>query len=396
VRTITLSKSGTNKIRGQQFELKTTDFEDSIKSFSPGEWVLLKLSPEEFWFGFINPLINDKFICGYVLGVYRKEDEKKFSEQNFLKMVITKAQSKRQRFYGYEKASRLFYGSADGLPGLIIDQFDNMSIIQINTAGIDRHREFIKEVATELSGVPSYLLDNAKYREKELLPVYANDMLPDLSVTENEIKFKIRSEVIQKIGFYYDHRENRHQLMNLISRLKVIPVKAVDLFCYSGAWGLSALKAGVQSCDFVDQGDFANEITEALKLNDLERKGRFHRGDVFKFLDESIVKKNSYDMILCDPPAFAKNPSQKNQALDGYSKLHRKVFKILKLGGIVAFSSCTHYVNHQEFQKNILESALKEGRRIQLIYAGIQGFDHPVYSQDDRSNYIKSYFYIAE
>lgn len=395
VRTIALTKSGINKIRSQQFEFKTTDFADSIKSLSPGEWVSFKVSNSENWFGFINPLIDEKYVCGYALGILAKDDLN-FSIEEFIKETITKSHFRRKRFHGYDKASRIFYGSVDGLPGLLIDQFENMSIVQINTAGIDRYRDLIRRFVSELGEVPAYFLDNAKYREKESLPTYSNDQFPDLLVVENGIKFKIRSEVLQKVGFYYDHRENRLQLMNLIPRLSTVPKKSVDLFCYSGAWGLSALKAGVEHCDFVDQGDFSQEVTEALRLNGFDDKGSFYRGDVFKFLDDSIQKKNLYDIILCDPPAFAKNPSQKNQALDGYSKLHRRVFKCLVHGGIVAFSSCTHYVTHQEFQKNILEAAVKEGRKAQLIYAGIQGFDHPVFSQDDRSNYIKSYFYIVE
>ncbi len=356
----------------------------------------MQIGQNEVAIGFVNPLIEEKYTCAQIVSKIPIDEIKNFSVEEFILGKIKKAHSKRKRIHGYEKNSRLFYGVSDGLPGLIIDQFENASIIQINTAGMDRYREEIKKFVSSLMDSPAYLLDNGKYREKESLPTYTTDTLPDLNVLENGLKYKIRSEVLQKVGFYYDHRENRLQLMNVISRMKAVPSRAVDLFSYAGAWGMSALKAGVKEVHFVDQGNFNVEVEESLKLNGFETRGSFHRSDVFKYLDESIQKNNLFDLILCDPPAFAKSMLQKPQALEGYSKLHRKVFKCLKPDSLVAFSSCTHYVGHDEFQKNILEAANKENRKIQLIYSGFQGLDHPVMSLDDRSNYIKSYFYIVE
>lgn len=396
MRSLTLSKSGLNKIRSHQLELKASDFEDSIKSLPPGEWCVMKASPVECWIGFVNPLIDEKYSCAHILASLSIEEAKNFSIEEFIKNRISSAIKKRQRFSDYQKNARLFYGSGDGLPGLIIDQFENAAIIQINTSGIDRFRETVKESVNTIMETHACFLDNPKYREKESLPTYETESLPELHVTENGLKYKIRPEVLQKVGFYYDHRENRLQLMNMISRLVKKPENGVDLFSYAGAWGMSALQAGVKSLQFVDQGDFAVEVNEALKINGFVGQGKFIRSDVFKFLDEGIQKNTKFDLILCDPPAFAKSALQKNQALEGYSKLHRKVLKAISSGGLVAFSSCTHYVSHVEFQKNIIDAASRENRKIQLIYTGMQGFDHPVPSLEDRSNYIKSYFYIVE
>ena len=356
----------------------------------------MQASPQEIWLGFVNPLIEEKYSCAQIVAKMSPEDQKNLVVEKFIIDKIKSAQAKRSRFHGYEKNARIFYGVSDGLPGLIIDQFENASIIQINTSGIDRYRDLIKKTVSELMQTNSYLLDNSKYREKESLPTYENEKLPDLQVIENELRYAIRSEVLQKVGFYYDHRENRYQLMALLSRLNKKLKTGLDLFSYAGAWGMSALKAGVAEVQFVDQGDFSFEVKEALQLNGYADRGAFHRGDVFKFLDESISKSKKFDLILCDPPAFAKSALQKPQALEGYSKLHRKVFKALENGGLVAFSSCTHYVSHEEFQKNIQDAAFKENRKLQLLYSGIQGLDHPVKSLDDRANYIKSYFYIVE
>lgn len=372
--------------------------EDSLKSIPPGEWCFLKHNElKGMWLCFINSMIEEKYSCIQLLDFLDQDQvNESFSTIKYIEGKINFAYSKRQRYQGYEEGARLFYGVADGLPGLIIDKFKNNAVIQINTAGLDKHRSEIKNIVEKMIFGKAYFLDNAKYREKEFLPTFENEPLPSLDIQENDLKFKLRSEVMQKIGFYYDHRENRYQLTQILKRLNHKYERALDLFSYAGAWGMAALKSGAKTATFVDQGDFSVEIDVGLELNGFKGQGQYIRSDVFKFLDEVVQNKNVYDLILCDPPAFAKSYLQKNQALEGYSKLHRKVFKAAKAGALLAFSSCTHYVSHDEFQKNICEAALNENKKIQLLYSGLQGWDHPVTSQLDKSNYIKCYFYLLE
>lgn len=394
MRSIKLSKTGLNKLRSNQLELKHQDFEGSIKSIPPGEWFYFEGQHPEKWIGFINPQVDEKFICAYA--IEKNVEGTTANPEEIISKNLETAIRKRESVLGYEKNSRLFFGVNDGIPGLIIDQFENAIIIQINVAGIDKYRDFISSFLEKRLNRKAFLLDNPRYREKEFLPIYDSPTLPDIEIQENGLRYKIRSEVLQKVGFYYDHRENRLQLMNFLERFNRTYERGLDLFSYVGAWGCSALKKNVKKVDFVDQGDFFHELSVSLESNGFYDRGIFYRQDVFKFLDEQISKKTNYDLILCDPPAFAKSASQKSQALDGYTKLHRKVFKLLGPSSLVAFSSCTHYVSHEEFQKNVLLAAQKENRKIQLLYSGMQGFDHPVSTQSDRSNYIKSYFYIVE
>ncbi len=393
MRSLNLSKTGLNKLRSQQHELKASDFQDSLKSLAPGEWCRFVFNQEE-WFGFINSQVDDKYHCAHILSPLRKGES--VDPQLYLSMKIRSAFGRRKAFADYAKNGRMIYGVVDGLPGLIVDQFVNASIIQINTAGMDRYRDFISDIVSECGGVKAYFLDNPKYRQKEFLPTFTTENLPELHIQENNLKYIIRPQVLQKVGFYYDHRENRLNLMSLIGRMVTKPKKGLDLFCYAGAWGISALSSGVKEMLFVDQGDFESEVLSALDANHLEGHGQYMRSDVFKLLDEKIMASEFFDVILCDPPAFAKSHLQKAQALDGYSKLHRKVLRLASSGCMIAFSSCTHYVSHEEFQKNISDASIKENRKIRLLYCGMQGFDHPVSSLSDRSNYIKSYFYIVE
>ncbi len=393
MRTLTLSKSGFNKLRSHQRELKAADLDGSLKSIPPGEWCFLQ-ADKSLWISFVNPQVEDKYASVHVLDEIK--DPATFSPEKFISEKIASACQNRKRFRGYENGSRVVYGFSDGLPGLIADHFTNAVLIQINTAGLDRYRELIGKELARILDVKAYFLDNPKYREKEFLPTFETEPVPALTVKENELSYELRAEVIQKVGFYYDHRENRMVLQAILHRLKAPMQKGVDLFCYAGAWGMNALQGGVKTMDFVDQGDFSEEVAKALSLNSFPDRGRFFRQDVFRFMDEAIGQKKTYDVILCDPPAFAKSALQKEQALEGYSKLHRKVMKLAAPGSLLVFSSCTHYVGHDEFQKNILDASAKEGKKLQLLHSGIQGWDHPIRSQSDRANYIKSYFYILE
>jgi 23S rRNA (cytosine1962-C5)-methyltransferase len=306
VRQLKIARSGVLKLRQHQRELKKSDLDGPIKSLSPGEWcIFLADDLERGHIGYVNPFVEDKYPCVYLVSDLAP-NETEISPQELIRRKITQSFAKRQLFSDYEQGSRLFYGESDGLPGLIIDSFISICIIQINTAGLDTYRDFIQELTQSLTGKKALLLDNQIYREREQLPVFAKPLIPDLEISENGYRYHVRSEVIQKVGFYYDHRENRKQLGWILSRLKNKPSIGLDLFCYTGAWGINALGASVKEMVFVDQGNFSAEIDAALNLNHFTGRGKFHRLDVFKFLDQAAELGNKFDLILCDPPAFAK------------------------------------------------------------------------------------------
>ena len=214
-----MAKNGLNKVRAHHKELKQADLEDSIKSVSPGEWCLLT-HPELLgaWVCFVNPLIDEKYSNIHLITFIETHKQSSFSAENFIPEILRKAYEKRQRFAGYNKGARIFYGASDGLPGLIIDQFLDKAVIQINTAGVDRYRLLVKETIERLISGKTYYLDNSKYREKESLPTFENEIIPSIEIEENEIKYLLRAQIMQKVGFYYDHRENRFQLMQMLKR----------------------------------------------------------------------------------------------------------------------------------------------------------------------------------
>jgi 23S rRNA (cytosine1962-C5)-methyltransferase len=288
----------------------------------------------------------------------------------------------------------MVFGGSDGLPGLIVDSFKNCALAQINTAGLDQFREKIKsELATSL-GSPVFFLDNEEYRKAEGLPNYESELeINALEVSEGGLHFELSKNRIQKVGFYYDHRENRAKLSGMISRMNKKFQKGLDLFCYAGAWGMTMAKSGVAAVDFVDQADLASDFDRNLELNDLSGEHRFHRKDGFQFLKEI---RNEYDIIVSDPPAFAKSPKGKKKALEGYQKLHRLCLRAIKNNSYFAACSCTRYVDLKEFLSTVEHAAKLSGSKVTLIDIGTQGLDHPCYGLDDKANYLKYGLFLVE
>ena len=229
-----------------------------------------------------------------------------------------------------------------------------------------------------------------------MLPVFessANE--PDMiQIKENNLLYEVSKKNKQKIGYYYDHRENRYRATKLISYLKRKEIKGLDLFCYIGSWGMNLLSSGVSHVDFVDQGNFAIELDRNLVLNKFEGKGDFHRASVFEYLKQN--KASRYDIICSDPPAFCKSKKDKRKAIDGYHKLHKLCLDLLNPNSIFLACSCTHYVDHSEFQQTVIQAAKQSKRKIQLLDIGIQGYDHPIESTDDKESYLKYYAYYVE
>jgi len=151
----------------------------------------------------------------------------------------------------YQDGCRLVYGISDSLPGLIVDKYEKYILIQVNTAGLDRFRNLIRSTIRSLFVSHEIIFyDNEEYRKAEVLPTHdKEEIVNDLEVLENGIHYKIPKNVMQKIGYYYDHRENRARLKSLLLRLNIKKEKGLDLFSYVGSWGLHLLSAGLSSVD---------------------------------------------------------------------------------------------------------------------------------------------------
>lgn len=387
-------------LRGER-ELSEKDVEEIPKGLIPGEWIcIVDSTAQKKYISYVNPhaeiFFKIKILKIKEWSFNSTEAENKIAEETINELLISSIK-KRNLFIDYNNGSRLVYGTNDSLPGLIVDKYKKYILVQINTAGIDRFRDLIRSVlqkSFEMHQVVFY--DNEEYRKAEVLPSFEKvEIEGDLEVVENDLQYKIPKNVLQKIGYYYDHRENRARIKSLLMRLNIKKDKGLDLFSYVGSWGLHLLSAGVGTVEFVDQGQMQAAVETNLELNKFSGRGQFVRSDVFKYLDQALAENKKFDVIVSDPPAFTKSEKNKVTALQGYEKLHMKSMKLLNDQGIMVVASCTHYANYEELDKTVQDAAFRNGQKIQLLDLGGQGFDHPMTGLKDKSFYIKYLVYYV-
>jgi 23S rRNA (cytosine1962-C5)-methyltransferase len=386
LRAIELNKQGAARLSLGKCDFYEKDIIDSIKSFQPGEWILIN----QEYVGFLNPFVQS----GPILRVIRKlkKDEGTIDPPCELISLLEDCYLHRTQFDSY-KNYRLCYGDSDRIPGLIIDVFENCVLIQVNTAGVDKFRNEIEVFLKEkYKSKEIVFFDNKKYRENEVLPIYESTFNSDVKVFENDFKYEISNSTIQKVGYYFDHRENRLKLESFLKRMGPLS-RGMDLFCYTGSWGLHMLRGNVKEVEFVDQANMTDNISRVLEDNDLSGRGSFVRRDVFSHLDLSIQNHERFDIIVNDPPAFSKSEKNVHKALGGYEKLHFKALQLINNKGLYVAASCTHGVSLLDLDKTVDKAARRLGKRIVMLDTGVQGFDHPFTSFESKSFYIKYLLY---
>ncbi|CBW25048.1 conserved hypothetical protein [Halobacteriovorax marinus SJ] len=386
MREISLREAAARQLSQYCSSFYERDIETSIRSFTPGEWVIVKGKKREF-IGFINPLVTQ----GPCLRVVCEKNSER-TPLEIVEYLLSKSLAKRSKYIDY-KNYRLCYGDSDFLPGLIVDVFQNYVLIQINTAGLDKYRLEIKDFL--IKSYPSkkvVLFDKAEYRKNELLPEYEVEEISDVEILENDFKYSVSAKTIQKVGYYFDHRENRLKLENFLKRIESLE-SGVDLFSYVGSWGLHLLRGGVGKVEFVDQADMQTNIENNLKLNNFEGRGSFTRSDVFSYLEQCLQNNNKFDIIVSDPPAFSKSERNVKKALGGYEKLHTKALKVIKDNGYYIAASCTHGVSLEDLDRTVSNASLNVGKTLSLLDIGVQGFDHPFESLKSKAFYIKYLLY---
>lgn len=396
LRKVILNKNGAIKLRSDAMALYDNEIEGSTKSFVPGEWCLFEdVKTNKQYFGHFNGLDLKSLPVFSICCEVSKDIDNPWI---MIEILLEKALQYRNQFTGYGTNARLVYGKSDSLPGLTVDSYFNAIIIQINSAGYDAYRDQIVNFFKNVDHAKEVYIDNNEnFRQQNSLPIFpSNEIADDLIVHEAGLDLVVWKSILQKNGYYYDHRENRVKIRNFIQMHSKKPKCGLDLFSYVGTWGLQILKGGCEHITFVDQGNVGDSVEENLKRNDMQGRGEFFRSDVFKFLDDQILTNKRYDIICSDPPAFAKNKREAKRALEGYTKLHRKCLKSLNANSLFVAASCTHYVSLEEFQQTVTKAAKLEGRIIRLVDIGMQGLDHPVAELAESANYIKYCLYTVE
>ena len=285
---------------------------------------------------------------------------------------------------------RLVHGEGDNLPGLIIDVYDHTAVMQAHSAGMHLDRMVVAEALEEVMGD---VIQHIYYKSETTLPFKA-DLLatengflkggsPENVAMENGLKFHVDWLKGQKTGFFVDQRENRALLERYAKGRNVL-----NMFCYTGGFSFYAMRGGANLVHSVDSSAKAIDLTnENVSLNfPGDTRHQAFAEDAFKFLDRM---GDQYDLIILDPPAFAKHRDALRNALRGYTKLNAKAFEKIRPGGILFTFSCSQVVNKQDFRNAVFTAAAQSGRSVRILHQLTQPGEHPVEIYHPQGEYRK-------
>ncbi len=292
---------------------------------------------------------------------------------------------------------RLVHGEGDNLPGLIIDVYDHTAVMQAHSAGMHVYR---MEIADALSEVMGDVIQHIYYKSETTLPFKA-DLLatengfikggsPENIAMENGLKFHVDWLKGQKTGFFVDQRENRSLLERYAKGRNVL-----NMFCYTGGFSFYAMRGGANLVHSVDSSAKAIDLTnENVELNfPGDPRHQAFAEDAFKFLDRM---GDQYDLIILDPPAFAKHRDALRNALRGYTKLNAKAFEKIRPGGILFTFSCSQVVSKENFRNAVFTAAAQSGRSVRILHQLTQPGDHPVNIYHPEGEYLKGLVLYVE
>lgn len=281
---------------------------------------------------------------------------------------------------------RLVHGEGDGLPGLIIDMYHGVAVMQAHSAGFHNDRLLVRDallqtLKTDLSAV-YYKGMSAGDGKSESEYLHGMGVLPHI-VLEHGNKFQVDWETGQKTGFFLDQRENRRLLGTLAAGRTML-----NTFCYTGGFSVYALKAGAALVHSIDASERAIAVArQNIGLNAFDAaQHECVCGDTFEFLKD---KKDRYDLIVLDPPAFAKHKEARHQAMKGYQRLNAEAMRVIRTGGILFTFSCSQVVDRQLFYDTVVSSAIQSGREIQVLHTLSQPSDHPISMYHPEGEYLK-------
>ena len=294
---------------------------------------------------------------------------------------------------------RMIFGEADFLPGIVIDKFSDILVVESNALGIDRLKmdiiEALKnclhEYGMDIRGV--YERSDAKVRLLEGMERYKGFIGPAFDtkvvIEENGVKYYVDVEDGQKTGFFLDQKYNRLAVRKLCKDAKVL-----DCFTHTGSFALNAGCAGAKSVLGVDASELAvGQATENAALNGLSDSVKFICEDVFELLPELERKGEKFDVVILDPPAFTKSRSSIKNAVKGYREINLRGMKLVKDGGFLATCSCSHFMDPELFTKTIAEAAKNVHKRLRQIEYRTQAPDHPILWDSSESLYLKFYIF---
>ena len=318
-------------------------------------------------------------------------DDEPITEQ-FWRGRLAQAVRLRQRVVADTNAYRLIYGEADRLPGLVVDRCDDVLVMQTLSSGMDRRKDLLADLLCQESGATRvYLRNDAKSRTLEGLPVERGFLrgggATSVGIQEGLARFLVDIERGQKTGWFCDQRENR-----LVTARFAAGAEVLEVFAHTGAFGIHAALAGAKSVEGLDVSEEALALARNhAVLNKVGDRCVYRSADAFEEMRKLERAGRRYDLVLLDPPAFARSKQAVPRALAGYKDVNLLGMRLAKPEGFLATSSCSHHVTEQEFWTGIRLAARDSKRQVRLLEQRGQARDHPILATMPETRYLKCF-----
>jgi len=288
---------------------------------------------------------------------------------------------------------RLVYSESDGLPGLVVDRFEQTLVVQITTAGMEKLQPVITEALLELLSPECIILRNdSSIRKLEQLECYSkviHGQPPEhLQVIEGQAVFSLPTSDGQKTGWFYDQTDNRKSLPDYVKNKRVL-----DVCCYAGGWAIQAALHGATQVTAIDASkDSVNLMLENAKINQVGQLLTGITGDAFQTLRALRREGQQFDTIVVDPPAFIKRKKDHKNGLEAYRRLNESAMRLLSDNGVLISCSCSYHLSRADLLKQLQSAARKNGKTLQILQHGYQSADHPISPSVPESEYLKVIF----
>ncbi|MEN8168939.1 MAG: class I SAM-dependent rRNA methyltransferase [Pseudomonadota bacterium] len=356
-----------------------------LSDFEPGQQVVVTANDgKPLGIAYINP---HSLICARLIS----RTVTQLLDQSLLVHRIKVALSLRERLFD-KPFYRLVYGESDFLPGLVVDRFGDVLVVQLNTAGMEAMRDEVVAALAKVFKQHAILLRNdSGVRAQEGLESYVETALGEVpevvEIEENNTCFEVPLLSGQKTGWFYDHRLNRARVQNLASGMRVL-----DVFSYIGGWGLAAATAGASEVVCVDSSAKALDMVERnAALNGVDDRVQGIEGDAFDALKALRADREKFDLVIVDPPAFIKRKKDAKKGIEAYRRVNQAAMQLLGKDGILVSASCSYHLQRDNFRDLLLQSSRHLDRNLQIVEQGHQGPDHPVHPAIVETDYIKCF-----
>ncbi len=354
-----------------------------LTDLAPGQQVsLIANDGKAIGNGYVNP---HSLICARLVS----RSPNYVLDRSLLVHRLKVALSLRERLFD-KPFYRLVYGESDSLPGLVVDRFGDVLVVQLNTAGMEAVKDEVVEALDKVLKPRAVLWRNdSSAREQEGLESYVEPALGEVpesvEIEENATRFEVPLLSGQKTGWFYDHRMNRQRVQQLARGMRVL-----DVFSYIGGWGIEAASAGADRVVCVDSSARAlDQVERNATLNGVAERVESIQGDAFEALKALRAEREQFDMVIVDPPAFIKRKKDVKKGVEAYRRLNQAAMQLLGKDGLLVSASCSYHLQRDTLRDLLQQSSRHLDRTLQILEQGHQGPDHPVHPAIPETDYIK-------